>query len=423
MKKVLLITFFFPPIPAAGTLRLGGLAKYLPEFGWEPTIITPTLPGEPDPRFKVIQTPYLDRIDSTQNKLSGANSKSKLLGSLISSNNFKNRPYVDKLINIAGEVLSYPDGKKGWKPVAVDIAKPVIENTSFDAMFSSSSPVTVHLIAHELKTLFGIPWMADLRDLWTQNPYYPYSRIRKSFERRLETKIFSKVDALSTTSRPWADDLQRLHNTKAVHVIHNGFDPDDVDSAPLTKEFTISYAGTLYGGKRDPSPLLQVLEELIDEGRINTEDVRVRFYGRTHDWLERKIKKHRLTDIVKQYGLIPRSDALNNQRESQLLLLLNWNDPIEVGTYTGKVYEYFAAKRPILSIGAPKGVVTDLLEETATGACANDVPGIKDIFMKYYSEYKESGEVSYQGKADRIDKYSHREMANKVANVLDSISE
>lgn len=131
---------------------------------------------------------------------------------------------------------------------------------------------------------------------------------------------------------------------------------------PLTKEFTITYAGTLYDNKRNPTPLLRALREFIAEGLINPDITRVRFFGPPEYWLEREIIKHNLGEIVKEYRTVPRDVTLARQRESQILLLLNWDDPREVGVYTGKLFEYLAAKRPILAIGGPKGVVSELLE-------------------------------------------------------------
>jgi len=406
-----------------GSVRLGGLAKHLPEFGWQPTILTHTLPDKPDPQFQVIQTEYRDRYARMEEglKIQGSNTKKRMLSRLVLDENEVRRPYIERLINLIGEILSFPDGKKAWKPIALDAAHRLFNNRKVDLLFSSSSPVTTHLIAHDLKRRYNIPWMADLRDLWTQNHYYPYSPLRKFFERRLERKIFSQANALSTTSDPLADDLRRIHSIPSIHTIHNGFDPMEVEEVPLTDEFTITYAGALYQGKRDPGPLFQALEELIETQQIDPAVLDIRFYGRKQAWLDKKIQKYNFEKIAQQYGFLPRTEALKKQRESQLLLLLNWNDPREVGTYTGKIYEYLAARRPILSIGAPRGVVTDLLDQTQSGAYAINGEELKRVLMKYYHEYRTQDGIPYHGIEDIINLYSHREMAKKFSIVFDEI--
>ncbi|MBU0993169.1 MAG: hypothetical protein KJ737_11805 [Proteobacteria bacterium] len=424
MKNVLIVTYFFPPFPAIGSVRLGGLAKYLPQYGWKPIVLTPKLPGKIDPVYHVVETPYEDRILRLERKL---NISTKPTGKgglkrLIFNPKGERRPYIGKMINIAGEVLSYPDGKRSWIPVAVKSAGKLFNTYPIEAMISSSRPESVHLIANQIKKEYHIPWIADFRDLWSNNPYYSYSRIRNSFEKKLERKTLSCADALSITSLPWAEDLATIHGNARVNVIHNGFDPENYPDSRLSKKFTLTYTGVLYDGKRDPELLFMAVKNLIDEGKIVKDDLAIRFYGPLQGWLEEKIGKYHLQDVAIQYGKVARQDAISKQLESQLLLLLNWNDPKERGTYTGKVYEYFAARRPILSIGAPKGVLTDLLDETGAGKYAFDGDGLKNIVLGYYQEFKQRGSVRYTGREERIDEYTHYKMAGKFAKILDQIT-
>lgn len=260
--RVLVITYYFPPRPGVASLRLRGLAKYLPEYGWEPLILTAALPGEPEHRFKVIQTPYPgDATACWKRKLGLAPDKGfrEQLGVPRSLREGRNS-FTGKVVNLARGLIAYPDDQKHWYPFAVSAGDELLKRERFDALRSSSGPVTCHLIAKELKRRHGIPWVADLRDLWTQNHYYPYGSVRRLFERRLEVKTLSVADVLVSVSKPLAQKLRLLHRGKPVIAIPNGYDPDEVASAPLTKEFTITYTGQLYQGKRDlpsSSALLQ----------------------------------------------------------------------------------------------------------------------------------------------------------------------
>jgi glycosyltransferase involved in cell wall biosynthesis len=424
MKKVLILTYYFPPRPSIASIRLRGLAKYLPEFGWEPVILTAALPGTPDKRFHVVQTHYPgDATYLMKKKLHLHPNKGlqEQLGITLSIRE-GGRSFVGKITKLINGIIAYPDEQKAWYPIAVKKGIELLQNESFNAIISSSGPVTSHIIAKTLKQKFRIPWLADFRDLWTQNHCYTYGFLRKFFEQRLEIKTLIYANALVTVSLPLADKLRSLHRMKSVFGIPNGFDPDEIKKNILTKEFTITYTGSPYMGKQDQRPLFKVLSNLIERGLIDSKLIKVRFFGRKQYWLEQYIMEYHLESIVKQYGMFSREVALEKQRESQVLLLLNWNDPREQGLYSGKIFEYLAAKRPILAIGGPKGVVSDLLDETEAGNHVSDVENIKNIILKYYMQFKTKGSVEYTGKEQEINKYTHIKMAEKFANIMNSLS-
>ena len=320
------------------------------------------------------------------------------------------------------EIAHYPDSEKGWKPFAVKAGDELLQNEDVDAMISSSSPVTCHLIARELKEKHRIPWIADFRDLWTQNHNYSYSRLRKLFEKKFELKTLSTADTLVTASSPITEKMKKLHKGKSIHTITNGFDPDKMSNgkANLTSKFTITYTGQIYP-KQDPSKLLVALKDLISERAIDTNDVDVRFYGPENGLLTRKIEEYGLSAIVSQCGIVPREISFEKQRESRLLLLLKWEDPQERGIYTGKIFEYLAAKRPILATGGTDDVVKELLKETNAGIDAQTVEDIKNALRRLYVEYKLSGKITCQGNSEKVNRYSYREIAEKFSEVINMI--
>jgi len=338
-------------------------------------------------------------------------------------------PFLSRLYMKGLEIVNYPDAEKGWRPFAVKSGSELLQKEDIDAMVSSSSPVTSHLIAKELKAKHEIPWIADLRDLWSQNHSYPYGRLRHFLDTRLELKTLASADALVTTSPTLAGQLKRLHRRAAVYSITNGFDPQEVNNPPakLTDKFTITYTGTIYRGKQDPSRLFAALRDLISNGAVNPKDIEVRFYGPEDELLAKQIEEYGLSAIAKYYGIVPREIAFEKQRESQLLLLLNWNksweDQRERGFYTLKVFEYLAAQRPILAIGGfGNDVIESLLNETKAGIYCKTVEDIKNVLKESYVEYKQKGKISYSGGIEKIDKYSHREMARKFAEILEHLT-
>jgi len=417
MKKVLIIANLFHASP-----RIPGLAKYLPEFGWKPVILTPPLGENPDSRFGppndfkeknwVIETFGYSSQHTWKRR--GRLASKKLPDFVKAVLRFIYKHYL--------EVVNYPDEEKGWKTFALKSADDFLAIERADAIISSSSPVTAHIIARELKEKYRIPWVADLRDLWSQNHAYPHSFLRRFFDRMLEKRTLKTADALVTVSLPWAERLMQLHNGKMAYEINNGFDPDDVNGelVKLTSKLTITYTGQIYIKGQDPAKFLLALKQLIDEGEIRREDVEVGFYGPEHESLSEQIQKYDLSNIVKQHGIISRKESIQRQRESQVLLFFKWEKG-EHGWHSGKIYEYLAARRPILATGGEEDVVTELLNQTNAGVAAPTIEDIKSALRKLYVEYKLSGRISYHGSMKEISKYSYLEMARKFAAVLDDL--
>lgn len=422
-RRVLVITYYFPPRQSVASLRLKGLAKYLPEFDWIPTILTAALPGLPDSRFQIVETPYPGDVSELLKKRLGLRPEKgfqEQIGIPVTLRERKGS-FTSRVLTLVKGIYAYPDEQKCWLPFAVKVGDALLRERQFHAILSSSSPVTAHLIAYELKKRHRIPWVADLRDLWTQNHHYAYGPIRRVVERRLELRILAAADALVTVSSPLAEQLAGLHRGKAVFAIPNGFDPDEMGSAPLTREFSITYTGQLYEGKQDPAPVFQAIGELINKGVLDPRLVRVRFFGPPQHWLEQEVKRYGLEQVVEMCGVVPRDVVLQYQRSSQVLLLLNWNDPRERGVYTGKIFEYLAAQRPILAVGGPGGVVKELLERTKAGVHVSGAEELAAVLTAWYREYEATGRLAYHAIHEEIEQYSHREMARRFASVMDGL--
>ena len=424
-KRVLIITYYFPPRQHIASLRPMGLAKYLIEFGWQSVILTVNLPKALDIRFQVVRTPYPGDVSALLKKKFRLNTEKgfqKQIGIPISIRGNR-KSLTGKIVSLVKEFFTYPDEQKAWLPYGLKAGCNILKNDDFDAIISTSGPETTHLIAAGLKSRYSIPWVADFRDLWTQNHYYPYSRIRQLLDKSLERKTIAQADALVTVSKPLAEKLQLLHNKKKIFSISNGFDPDEIKKASLTKKFTITYTGQLYQGKQDPTPLFMAIEKMIAEKVVNPLSLFIQFFGPQQYWLDEEIERHNLGGIIKQYGNVDREVALTKQREAQILLLLNWDDPEEMGVYTGKIFEYLAANRPILALGGrPGDVVCDLLKETGAGVQASSVQKIENVLRAWYLEYLTYGQVRYSGRYEQIARYSHREMAKKFAEVLNAVT-
>jgi len=416
VKKVLVIVH----LPRASP-RIAGLVKYLPEFNWQPLILTGVTNKYTDLPARIIEAPYQNALGSLGHlfKLDEEDGDVRQQVKNRLSITPKKHP-LDFFLTLGGEIINYPCPDKNWKPFAVKAGSKLLQEENIDTIISSSPPVTSHLIARELKDRYKIPWLAELRDLWSQNHNYSYSPLRKMLDRRLELKTLAKADALITVSQPWAEKLRMLHQGKTVYMITHGFDMAEVNDPPakLTAKFTITYTGSIYIGKHDPSKLFAALRDLISDRVIDPDNIEVRFYGTRESWLEKEIKQYGLSNIVKQYGVVPRQAALEKQRESQLLLRLKWEDQQERGAYSGKIFEYLAARRPILATGGSDDVVSELLNDTKAGICAPTVEDIKNTLKELYAEYKLKGKAAYKGEESKVNKYTNQEMARKLSEIL-----
>lgn len=423
MKKVLFIAFCFPPHPAIGSQRPYRLTKYLPQYGWESIILTHKLQKRAPEGYRVIETDYKDVISSIKTRIFSDSKKTlhEQLGIAISKD-IDSPTWKSKLIKLIREVITFPDGKRGWYNFALRAASELLERERVDAIISTSDPVTSHLIARKLKQKYKIPWIADLRDLWTNNPYCYKFEFIKYFEKRLELKTLSDADAIVTVTEPWIDSLKTLHQNKKIFCVTNGYDDEEFPELPskLTSKFTLTYTGQLYNGKRDPSLLFKVVSQLINEHKINKEAIEIRFYGQKEGWLIEEVNKYNLEGIVNFYGFMPRDKVLEKQRDTQILLLFLWDNKKEENFCPGKVYEYFGARRPIVAIGRSKGVVKRLLEETNSGKCINETTELKKCLYEYYQEFTKFGKIKCHSNGN-IENYTYRSIAKRYSGILNNL--
>ncbi|WP_297982520.1 glycosyl transferase GT4 family protein [uncultured Methanobrevibacter sp.] len=382
-------------------------------------------------------------------------------------------PLLSKAVSLAGEIFAYPDGMKYWYEPAFEEASKIIESEDISAIISSSWPITCHTIAKDLKKKYDIPWVADLRDLWNLNPYVSHSFIREHFELNLEKKTFENVDALTSTSELAKETLSTLHPDKRIEAILSGYDEDDfkvldsfkeddmddfkvLDSFKEEGDFKVLdsfkeddmddfkvlesshednvedlssnsssklkfiYAGSLYGGKRDPELLFKAIRELEDESKIDSSKISIEFYGDRGN-LDEIGMKYGLSDILKIGGRISHDEVLKKQADSDVLLLISWNDEKEKIFIPGKLYEYFALRKPVLSIGYKEGSLNDLIKETNVGYHVSDLNSTKEAVLGIYNEFKERGSIKLSSDAD-VEKYSMRNMASNFAKLLNELN-
>jgi len=444
MKKVLLIAFYFNQTNEIASKRLRGLAKYLPQFGWEPIVIVPKLDNTSsynnyDYNFKVIETDYEDMLDKLLNKFKNSdkinanvNNADNTVDNTANSNNtnhvtnaenkITNDKLISKAISIAGEIFAYPDGMKYWYDPAMEVSKEAIEVNNIQAIISSSWPVTSHIIAKDLTKQYNFKWIADLRDLWNMNPYVNHTFIRNHYEKKLEIETFKYADVLTTTTDLARQNLQKLHPNKKICTVMSGYDIEDITENNTPKDIgklNFTYAGSLYGGKRDPTLLFNGIRQLIDEKKVDPALLQLDFYGDSAD-IEKIAKKYKIENIVDIHGPVPHNEVLKIQKKSQGLLLLSWNNKKEKIFLPGKIYEYLAAKRPVLSIGYKEGSLKDLIEKTNIGYHVSTLEETKLSLIDFYNNFIINKSLKYSGNS-QVNRYSMLATAEKFGKILDSL--
>jgi glycosyltransferase involved in cell wall biosynthesis len=402
-RKVLIVSYNFPPSNNSGSVRVGKMAKYLPQFGWEPIVLTAhkpkgvpqTLPVEID-QANVVRTSCFELGSTVFRILAG--------------------------LPIFRMMLPYP---MGWYRAAIKAGCKLLSEHRVDVIFSSYFPSAPHFVASRLQRRAGIPWIAEFRDPWSFTPYSRKIWFSESVEERIERTVMKNGCLLIAVSEPEAQRLEEIHHKK-VAVIPNGFDEEDYrEEIPLASKFTISYTGTANPGNRDPGPFFEVVKQLQQEGKVSPDDFEVRFFGvNVNNFIPSLIDKYHLQELVKFYGFVPFRESIRKQKESTALLLLEWDDPSAGATYTGKIFEYLGARRPILAIAYKGGNIDRLLQESGTGILVSETRAVKDTLCHWLEEWRQLGKIVSHWKPNEaaIERYTRREGARKLAQLLEEVS-
>jgi len=374
--RILYLSFFFPPYNSIGAVRSGKLTKYLHRLGHDVRVVSGR--DQPAPSTLPLELPP-ERIEYTAwldfRRLAGGKgyqpAKPGADGPRAAPRSFLK---VKALLWQAFKTIFYfPDMQVGWFGPALRAARRLAREWQPDVIYASAMPYTSLLVARRLSRELGVPWVGELRDLWADHQAYPYPAWRRWIESRMEKSVLSSARALVTVSQPLAEKL-RAKYACPVHVITNGFDAEDYAGEPCANTgsgpLRIVYTGTVYKGKQDPGPLFEAVRQLgPDASRI-----RIEFYGRLNELLPvgEQAARMGVAERVEIKGPVPFTEVTRLQREADVLLMLIWTDLRERGVFTGKLFEYLGARRPILAVGPSQDVAAQLILGRQAGAVLKD---------------------------------------------------
>ncbi|MCR1025971.1 glycosyltransferase family 4 protein [Cellulophaga baltica] len=423
MKKVLIITYYWPPAGGPGVQRWLKFVKYLRDFNIEPIVFIPENPNYPitDAAFlkevpegiKIIQQPIFEPYQLASFLSS---KKTKRISSGIIQT--KNQSTLEKILLWIRGNLFIPDARKYWTKPSVKAIANILEQESIDTVITTGPPHSVHLIGLGLKEKLGVIWLADFRDPWTTIGYHKKLKLTEGAKRKhkfLEKRVLNVADHVIVTSPSTKSEFQAL-TQQPISVITNGFDEYHTTEQPLDKEFTMVHIGSLLTG-RNPENLWRVLSEIISENIAFKKIFKLRLVGVVSKDVLETIYAYKLRPFVDLVGYVSHDAALQLQKQSQILLLTEINAKETQGIIPGKLFEYLAAKRPILAIGPRNWDVSVILEDTNAGKTFEytDDLRLKELLLEWFNNYQNSGLEIY---STNIDTYSRRELTRKLAAII-----
>lgn len=416
-----MIVYYFPPMGMGGVQRALKFAKYLPSFGWQPIVLTVkgvdyfakdyTLLEELSSDTKIIRTGSLDPL-----RLSYLLKKGK---------SFKSQAYTTKKSQIQSWIF-FPDNKIGWVPFALSKAIPAIDKENVEIIFSTSPPPTSHLIGYLLKKITKKIWVADFRDPWIGFQYESVpTLLHQKLKQSLEKLIAENADAIITINPQMSQRVRGLDlHTLRVETITNGYDQEDFKSASARKDkiFTILYSGT-FSLDHYPAPFFMALHNLLEKKTIDFEKIRLLHCGLGLSLdLEKLVEQYKLRKIFLPLGYLSHSQTIEKLQEADLLLLVTAPHAQAEFVTTSKLFEYLAARKPILGIVPQESGAAQIVQSTGSGTVVapQEIEQIEEAIFFYYNQYYEN-QLDFKTDEKIIAQFERKHLTSRLARIFDEL--
>lgn len=423
-KKLLIITYYFPPAGGPGVQRWLKFVKYLPDFDVQPIVYVPENPTYPIVDEGLVKE-ISDKVIVLKNKiwepyqLASVFSKNKT--KKISSGIFpqkKKQTFLDKTFLWVRGNLFIPDARVFWvKPSVVYLEKYIKEN-NIDTIVTSGPPHSLHLIGLELKEKLNVKWFADFRDPWTTIGYHKALRLSSYAEKKhksLEHKVLNSADEIIVTSKTTKTEFQAI-TTKPISVITNGYDVENVEKQTLDSKFTLAHIGSFLSD-RNPKFLWESLIELLSEIPDLKSHLEIKLIGAVSQEVLDSITEFKLNDYLNLLGYVSHKEAIAHQRKSQVLLLIEINSEDTKSIIPGKLFEYMVSNRPIIAIGPQGSDFADIIKETNTGVFFDysEKAKLKSVILDFYNQFLE-GKLQANGVG--LQQYSRKNLTKQLAQLI-----
>jgi len=438
-KKILIISYYWPPAGGPGVQRWLKFVKYLPDFGWEPTVFIPENPSYPivdetlqkdvPKNLKMIKTKIWEPYQLAE-KFGKDNKKFKAGQFDVG----ENQSWKAKLSIFVRGNFFIPDARVFWVKPSVEFLEKYLKVNHYDVLVTTGPPHSLHLIGLNLKKkLPDLKWIADFRDPWTEISYYKHLKLTKIADkkhRKLESEVFKNADITLATSYTDAENFRK--NGANAFCITNGFDVDASTTLSMTEEnsktlplsnsttkFTLSYIGVLEQ-LRNPEILWETLNDLVEENADFKNDFELKFVGRLDDKILQKIETSVLKNNLTNLGYQTHDVALKHMQDSTVLLMTNFPQESSKGIIPGKIFEYLATGKTILSFGPKDADVEKILNETKAGKHFgyDEKENLKKFILESYQNWK-SGTLNQN--AENIEQFSRKNLTQKLVDFMNKI--
>lgn len=383
--RILIVSTFFPPLNAIASLRPYSWAKEWAREGHEVTVLTTAKDQDPAVSlklahgcYKLLEIPLPKFLRQAKSAYAPSSSTRKSAVKCFFE-------WMRQRLGIFN-ACRMPDFTDLWIRPALQAVK---TEPPYDVVVSTAGPYSVHILAYLLKKRGqATRWVADYRDNWSDNVFYGGLFPLNLVEKMLERQLLRLADAITTISPPFTESFKKKYRRQSVSTVFNGFDPEDltaIDAAPAFPKdgrVRIVHTGSIYLGRRDPSPLFQALSELNRVENRLFDRLEIIFVGVNQANLQTLIDRYQVSQWVKIEGFVAREKALAMQRDADALLFLPWNDPKVDGVVTGKIFEYLFSKTPILAIGASHMELSQqMILEAKAGKALHSLDQIKTYLL------------------------------------------
>jgi len=424
MKKVLIITYYWPPAGGPGVQRWLKFVKYLPGYDIEPVVYIPE-----NPTYPLIDKGLLSDVSGSTTIIKhkivepyawasafSKGSTKKISSGIIPAQ--KKQSLLQKVMLWVRGNLFIPDARVLWVKPSVAYLSAYIKENGIDTIITTGPPHSLHLIGLGLKKQLAVKWIADFRDPWTTIGYHKQLKLSVSAAKKhkdLESEVLNTADTILVTSPTTKKEFEAL-TTKPIAVITNGYDVEKVVKQPLDEKFTIAHIGSFLS-ERNPKILWEALAELINEDSNFKADFQLKLIGAVSREVLDAIALHGLSGYVNNLGYVSHDEAIVAQRKSQVLLLVEIDSEETKCIIPGKLFEYMVSERPIIALGPQGADFSGIIQSTNTGIFVtySEKDRLKQSILNYHKQYREGALKSHPV---GLQQYSRKALTGQLAELL-----
>lgn len=423
-KKVLIITYYWPPAGGPGVQRWLKFVKYLPDFNIQPVVYVPE-----NPTYPIVDENLVKEVSDKAIVLKHKIFEPYQLASFFSKNktkkissgiipNKKKQSFLDKTFLWIRGNLFIPDARVFWVKPSVSYLEKYIAENNIDTIITSGPPHSLHLIGLELKRKLNLKWFADFRDPWTTIGYHKSLRLSTYAAKKhksLEYEVLNSTDTVIVTSKTTKTEFEAI-TTKPIEVITNGFDVENVKKQTLDTKFSLAHIGSFLS-ERNPLILWESLVELIDEVSDFKAHLELKLIGAVSQEVLDTISKFGLDSYVNNLGYVAHEEAVAHQRKSQVLLLIEINSEETKSIIPGKLFEYMVSERPIVAIGPKDSDFAEIITSTNTGVFFDysEKQKLKEVILGFYNQFLD-GKLQSHGIG--LQKYSRKNLTKELVQLI-----